>query len=606
MSNSSTYGSPRPGKRGEGPERDGRWSRHGQGLMRWSPEGTNRQHLGVGLRGVRSRPGGTARGCAPWQRLLRDARAAPEARADDVHYPGRTWPAQARPPGHGGRPVGRQRRHRERAELAPPDVPDRRRRLVHDLVGPTFSITGRTTFAAVLTRVVSCRDPAETAARGSAATRRHGASARGGAGDHDRGRELVRADRAALRPRRHGDQLRGRSLPGPAWRPSRPRRSERPWRRRDLPAGHRQSRIFVAEGGSHVGLRLDGRPARPPPGDRGTGIRRSSWRAELHQGEAHRREGGGPLARSRDPAISEACSAARDGRRHGRLRRVAGTPRAAWDPLWGRFDLPLAASVRPSWPSGSTSSTCCRRCRPTIGLDCGVPARGLHGEAYRGHVFWDELSFSPCSTRCSARIIDARLAGFPGGRLRPGGRPGGRVAGVMFPGRAAATAGRRPRRCISTPARAAGRQLRLLGTSTSPSPTTRELLPGHRRQRVPALPGAPMIIEVARFSPAWRRTTTSSTGTRSRWSWAPTSITTVTPAPTCPGWTTTPHERGLGLGRRRVLGDLTAPTTGMELGINLATRRRSWTTGSTSAARCGSASTTTGSSAEVRGLRPPR
>ena len=32
----------------------------------------------------------------------------------------------------------------------------------------------------------------------------------------------------------------------------------------------------------------------------------------------------------------------------------------------------------------------------------------------------------------------------------------------MFPGRAAATAGRRPRRCISTPARAvAGRQLRL-------------------------------------------------------------------------------------------------------------------------------------------------
>jgi trehalose/maltose hydrolase-like predicted phosphorylase len=27
----------------------------------------------------------------------------------------------------------------------------------------------------------------------------------------------------------------------------------------------------------------------------------------------------------------------------------------------------------------------------TIDLDVGVPARGLHGEAYRGHVFWDEL-----------------------------------------------------------------------------------------------------------------------------------------------------------------------------------------------------------------------
>ena len=28
-------------------------------------------------------------------------------------------------------------------------------------------------------------------------------------------------------------------------------------------------------------------------------------------------------------------------------------------------------------------------------LDVGVPARGLHGEAYRGHVFWDELFIFP-------------------------------------------------------------------------------------------------------------------------------------------------------------------------------------------------------------------
>src|SRR5690606_24450871 len=28
-------------------------------------------------------------------------------------------------------------------------------------------------------------------------------------------------------------------------------------------------------------------------------------------------------------------------------------------------------------------------------LDVGVPARGLHGEAYRGHVFWDELFVFP-------------------------------------------------------------------------------------------------------------------------------------------------------------------------------------------------------------------
>ncbi len=31
----------------------------------------------------------------------------------------------------------------------------------------------------------------------------------------------------------------------------------------------------------------------------------------------------------------------------------------------------------------------------SIGSDVGVPARGLHGEAYRGHIFWDELFVFP-------------------------------------------------------------------------------------------------------------------------------------------------------------------------------------------------------------------
>ena len=35
----------------------------------------------------------------------------------------------------------------------------------------------------------------------------------------------------------------------------------------------------------------------------------------------------------------------------------------------------------------------------TLDLDVGVPARGLHGEAYRGHVFWDELFVFPFLNR---------------------------------------------------------------------------------------------------------------------------------------------------------------------------------------------------------------
>ncbi|MCZ7630316.1 MAG: hypothetical protein M5U19_15300 [Microthrixaceae bacterium] len=34
----------------------------------------------------------------------------------------------------------------------------------------------------------------------------------------------------------------------------------------------------------------------------------------------------------------------------------------------------------------------------TTDLDAGVPARGLHGEAYRGHIFWDELFIFPLMT----------------------------------------------------------------------------------------------------------------------------------------------------------------------------------------------------------------
>ena len=46
----------------------------------------------------------------------------------------------------------------------------------------------------------------------------------------------------------------------------------------------------------------------------------------------------------------------------------------------------------------------------TIDLDVGVPARGLHGEAYRGHIFWDELFIFP--------FLNFRLPGITYGLLR--------------------------------------------------------------------------------------------------------------------------------------------------------------------------------------------
>ncbi|MEU2156052.1 glycosyl hydrolase family 65 protein [Streptomyces sp. NPDC019396] len=45
----------------------------------------------------------------------------------------------------------------------------------------------------------------------------------------------------------------------------------------------------------------------------------------------------------------------------------------------------------------------------TTDLDVGVPARGLHGEAYRGHIFWDELFVMPYLTLHFPEVARALL-----------------------------------------------------------------------------------------------------------------------------------------------------------------------------------------------------
>ena len=73
-------------------------------------------------------------------------------------------------------------------------------------------------------------------------------------------------------------------------------------------------------------------------------------------------------------------------------------------------------------------------------LDAGVPARGLHGEAYRGHIFWDELFIFPFLTlrvpeltRALLRYRARRLT-----RAREAARDAG-YQGAMFPWQSASS-----------------------------------------------------------------------------------------------------------------------------------------------------------------------
>ncbi|WP_299759722.1 glycosyl hydrolase family 65 protein [uncultured Pontibacter sp.] len=100
---------------------------------------------------------------------------------------------------------------------------------------------------------------------------------------------------------------------------------------------------------------------------------------------------------SRDQAITEPLQEARKNiDRQGSFPHLLDKHKSAWQRLWNRCDLILACNMQAQsilrlhiFHLLQTVSA------NTVGMDVGVPARGLHGEAYRGHIFWDELFIFP-------------------------------------------------------------------------------------------------------------------------------------------------------------------------------------------------------------------
>jgi alpha,alpha-trehalase len=99
----------------------------------------------------------------------------------------------------------------------------------------------------------------------------------------------------------------------------------------------------------------------------------------------------------RDTAISEPASAAQQyldaaGRYDDLLHQHA----RAWARLWEQCNVGLADSALALRVLRLHLVHLLQTLSPhTAEFDAGVPARGLHGEAYRGHVFWDALFVSP-------------------------------------------------------------------------------------------------------------------------------------------------------------------------------------------------------------------
>ncbi len=118
---------------------------------------------------------------------------------------------------------------------------------------------------------------------------------------------------------------------------------------------------------------------------------------QLSQGQPVRVEKLVALFSSHDNAITESLTAA--GKLVSRGADFAGAlaeHSIAWTELWDSCDLKLPSEPRAQLLLRLHMAHLLQVCsRHTARHDAGVPARGLNGEAYRGHVFWDELYVYP-------------------------------------------------------------------------------------------------------------------------------------------------------------------------------------------------------------------
>jgi alpha,alpha-trehalase len=118
---------------------------------------------------------------------------------------------------------------------------------------------------------------------------------------------------------------------------------------------------------------------------------------DLVQGERVTIEKIATIFTVRDAATDEpAVQAARDLSRLGRFDDLLEEHVVAWRHTWQRYYVELDGSTEVMRVLRLHLLHLAQTLSPhTAEIDAGVPARGLHGEAYRGHIFWDELFVFP-------------------------------------------------------------------------------------------------------------------------------------------------------------------------------------------------------------------
>jgi alpha,alpha-trehalase len=122
-------------------------------------------------------------------------------------------------------------------------------------------------------------------------------------------------------------------------------------------------------------------------------------------------------------------------RRTGRFADLLAGHELAWAHLWERFDIEMGGDPDALRIVRLHLLHLLQTVSPhTANLDAGVPARGLHGEAYRGHIFWDDVFVFPLLNlhlpRVTRSLLDYRYRRLR--EARHAAREAGH-AGAMFP-----------------------------------------------------------------------------------------------------------------------------------------------------------------------------
>ncbi len=100
---------------------------------------------------------------------------------------------------------------------------------------------------------------------------------------------------------------------------------------------------------------------------------------------------------SRDPGVDDPLEKARVAHNHREsYKDVFNKSAESWKRIWEKADIVIEGDREAQrltrlhlFHMMVTAS------EHHAGLDAGIPPRGLHGEAYRGHIFWDELYMLP-------------------------------------------------------------------------------------------------------------------------------------------------------------------------------------------------------------------